>query len=135
MATSRSKARRRRTFLKQIPAAIAAGLAAPAVLAADAAQTPPTPQTNGGLTADTLAAAQQVAAVSLPATELESARSLVNNNLRNIALVRDVALTPDVEPAFSYRPPRPKAATRVARAARTLPVPGPRPANLEDLAF
>jgi Asp-tRNA(Asn)/Glu-tRNA(Gln) amidotransferase A subunit family amidase len=135
MASSRSKDRR--VFLKQIPAALAAGLAAPALLATEAqAQTPAAPAAqNGGLTAENLAAAQQVAGVSLPPAELEAARPLVAANLRNIGLVRNVPLAPEIEPAFSYRPPRPKPAPRTIRATRPAPVPGPRPANLEDLAF
>src|SRR5262245_9899552 len=116
--TSPSKRRRRRTFLKQIPTTIAAGLAAPSVLSAEpaVAQTPAAGaagQGNNALTIEMLASTQKVAAVSLPSTELEAALPLVSRNLANIASVRDVKLTPDVEPAFSYRPPRPKQPSRV----------------------
>ena len=127
MASSRSKGRR--VFLKQIPAALAAGLAAPAMLATETqAQTGPSaPAQNGGLTAANLAAAQQVAGVSLPPAELETARPLVAANLRNINLVRNVPLAPEIEPAFPYRPPRPKPAPRTIRprARRRSPVHAP----------
>jgi Asp-tRNA(Asn)/Glu-tRNA(Gln) amidotransferase A subunit family amidase len=140
MAASPSKRRRRRKFLKQIPATIAAGLAVPSVLGPHVAvaQTPApasVPQA-GSLTAETLAAAQQVASVSLPAAELEAARQLVTRNVNNIALVRNVALPSDVEPAFSYRPPRPKTPSRlVGRPSRALPTPGPRIGAVDALAF
>ena len=130
---------RRRTFLKQVPAAVTAALAAPLALdvAAQVAQTP-APQAaaaGGGITAETLAAAQQVAGVALPAAERESARSLVVRNLANIESIRAVKLTADVEPAIAYRPPRPQAAARPARSTRTAAPLSARPANLEDLAF
>jgi len=137
MATSPSKRRRRRTFLKQIPTTIAAGFAAPAALRAGA-QAPAAPAAQaGGVSIDTLAAAQQVAAVTLPATELESARPLVSRNLNNIAAVRNVALRPEIEPAFSYRPPRPQMPARQAsgRAIRPAPTPGTKTLRIEDLAF
>jgi Asp-tRNA(Asn)/Glu-tRNA(Gln) amidotransferase A subunit family amidase len=130
MNSPRSHRGRRRAFLKQIPTTIAAGLAAPAVLSgqgqADAPQ---------GVTADTLAAAQQVAGVALPAEERDLARQLVARNLANIELIRKVVMPSETEPAFSFRPPRPKPAGRVARITGALPAPGPRPSKLEDLAF
>ena len=144
MPIPRSKARRRRTFLKQIPAALAAGFAAPAVLGATGMPglgqvVPAAPQTPAqtGLTVETLAAAQQVAGVSLPTAELESARQLVMRNLQNIRLVRNVTLPPELEPVFSYRPPRPKATARpVAKPGiRPAPRPGVKPLRIEDLAF
>lgn len=130
---------RRRAFLKQVPGVIGAGLAAPmfpAVLNGQA-PAPPSQTPATGITAETLAIAQQVAAVSLPAAERELARTLVSSNVANIQAVRAVALAPEIEPAFSYRPPRPKA-TRPP--AGRIPTPGaigkrPLPKNLEDLAF
>jgi Asp-tRNA(Asn)/Glu-tRNA(Gln) amidotransferase A subunit family amidase len=128
----------RRAFLKQLPAAVGATLVAPAMLGAEA-QTPPAPAqaAGGGITADTLAAAQQVAGVALPATEREAARTLVVRNLANIEAVRKVALAADVEPAFSYRPPRPGrpgSARGAAPASRPAAARGPKPSP-DDLAF
>jgi Asp-tRNA(Asn)/Glu-tRNA(Gln) amidotransferase A subunit family amidase len=130
MKPARPRRSRRRAFLKQIPTTIAAGLAAPAALGGQS-QAPETP----GVTADALAAAQQIAGVALPAVERDSARPLVVRNLANIELIRKVAIPSETEPAFSFRPPRPKPASRAARAAAAAPAPGPRPAKLEDLAF
>jgi Asp-tRNA(Asn)/Glu-tRNA(Gln) amidotransferase A subunit family amidase len=106
----------RRTFLKGLPAAVGAGLAAPAALAAGGQST----RAQGGatgITADTLGAAQEVAGLFLPATERDAARPLVARNLSNINAIRKVDLAPDVEPAFSYRPPRPDATRPAARSS------------------
>ena len=105
---------KRRAFLKQLPAVVGASLAAPVVLGADAAEAAAAaaeqggaaPQA-GGITAEMLGVAQQVAGVSLPAPEREAARTLVARNLANIEAIRNVKLTPDVEPAFSSRPVQP----------------------------
>lgn len=130
MATSTSSSSRgRRAFLKQIPATIAAGIAAPKIAAAQVAA-PPVP----GITAETLGTAQQVAGVNLPAAERESARSLVQRNLTNIDAIRAVKVPSELEPAFSFRPPRPKASKAIKMMPRVAH-PGPRPANLEDVAF
>jgi Asp-tRNA(Asn)/Glu-tRNA(Gln) amidotransferase A subunit family amidase len=148
---------KRRTFLKQLPAAVGAGFAAPVALSQ--AQTPaPTPanQAAGAITAETLGVAQQIVGVSLPAAELESARTLVARNLANIEAIRNVKIASETEPVFGFRPTltkpdgngaasrgeaavatenrrgrsqndRPKAAPKISVSAR--------PANLQDVAF
>jgi Asp-tRNA(Asn)/Glu-tRNA(Gln) amidotransferase A subunit family amidase len=125
--------RPRRRFLTQVPVAVAAALTAPRLLAD---QNPPAAGAPQTLTSETLGAAQQVAGVALPPAELDSARPLVARNLTNIEQIRRVALGPEVEPAFSFRPPRP---ARSAPAPRATPPPrpsaGPKPARVEDVAF
>src|SRR4029453_10470293 len=71
--------RPRRMFLKQIPATLVASVAMPSTLAAQSTAAPaPAPAAPGdGITSEILAAAQQVAGVSLPAPEREAARPLV----------------------------------------------------------
>ena len=140
----------RRRFLKAIPTAVGAGLIAPDVL--DAALPTPAAQTpaSGAITADTLGVAQQIVGVALPADEREAARTLVARNLANIEAIRKVPLTPDVEPAFSYRvtglPAIAQSAAAgndglrqvttgsLARALRTRAITA-RPTSVDDLAF
>lgn len=135
----------RRTFLKQLPVAIGAGLAVPAALE-NAAAAPldvrgnatqgQAAQAGSGITAEMLGVAQQVAGVSLPAAEREQARTLVTRNLANIEAIRNVKLTADVEPAFSYRPPKPRSIVNsraLASSWRSLSA-GTKPSAV-DLAF
>jgi Asp-tRNA(Asn)/Glu-tRNA(Gln) amidotransferase A subunit family amidase len=135
--------RPRRTFLKQLPVALGTGLAAPAILnstSATAAETAAVaPQAQGaqataGITAEMLGVAQQVVNVSLPLAEREQARTLVTRNLANIESVRNVKLTADVEPAFSYRPPKPKGTPGLPNSPRMTGTPGAKPGTI-DLAF
>jgi Asp-tRNA(Asn)/Glu-tRNA(Gln) amidotransferase A subunit family amidase len=130
--------RQRRAFLKRLPATLAAAVAAPSTIGAQG-PVGPAPQTAAasadGITSEVLAAAQHVAGVSLPPAEREAARPLVANNLANIERIRRVEVPPAVEPAFSYRPPLPPPARTTRSAARPVRAPGPRPANIEDLAF
>jgi Asp-tRNA(Asn)/Glu-tRNA(Gln) amidotransferase A subunit family amidase len=134
--------KKRRRFLKALPAAIGAGLVAPSVV--DAALQSPAAQApaNNAITAETLGVAQQVVGVALPVEERESVRSLVARNLTNIEAIRKIALTPDIEPAFSYRVTTgPTGTTRttgtansLAQRLRTRPL-AAKPASIEDLAF
>jgi Asp-tRNA(Asn)/Glu-tRNA(Gln) amidotransferase A subunit family amidase len=123
--------RRRRAFLKQLPAAIGAGLVAPAVVEGQG-QTPPG---AGGITADVLGAAQQVAGVALPASERESARTLIARNLANIEAIRAVQVPTETEPAFSYRPPRPRQIRPPARVPAAAPKALTKPTSIESVAF
>jgi len=131
MSESKGRRRRRRAFLKQLPAAIGAGLVAPAVVEAQGQAAPGT----GAITAELLGAAQQVAGVALPASERESARALVARNLANIEAIRAVAVPSETEPAFSYRPPRPRAIRPTARAPMAPAKALPKPASIESVAF
>ena len=130
------QSRSRRAFLKQVPATIAAGMAAPAIVAGQT-QTAPTSQAPSGITAEALGIAQHIVGVDLPLAERELARTLVQRNLTNIEAIRKVTVPAGLEPAFSFRIPRPpKSATPArARTARARVIVGPCPANLEDIAF
>ncbi|MDP1572403.1 MAG: amidase [Vicinamibacterales bacterium] len=141
-----SAKRPRREFLKQLPVTMAAGLAVPTLVDG---------QPSGGpITAEDLDAAQRVSGLALPADERLQAQVLVNRNRDAIEAIRAVPLRPEVEPAFSFRPPRPAVATPAAPSAPSAPgtsapgtsaprhfgTPAPpaalvRPARLEDLAF
>jgi Asp-tRNA(Asn)/Glu-tRNA(Gln) amidotransferase A subunit family amidase len=117
-------------------------MAMPAIADAQDPAAPAAAPSSSGITAETLGIAQQIAGVNLPVAERESARTLVQRNLTNIEAIRNVSVSSDLEPAFSFRPidsirARPKARTTAAaaRTVRPAAVPGPRPVNLEDLAF
>ncbi len=124
-----SAKRPRREFLKQFPLTVAAGLAAPEVIGAQPAGTP--------ITGDMLAAAQRVNGVSLPPDERQQAQVLVNRNREHIEALREVRLAPEVEPAFSFRPPVAPVASpaREGTASEPRREAAVRPPRLEDLAF
>ncbi|MCC7178564.1 MAG: amidase [Acidobacteria bacterium] len=141
MASTDRPRRGRRAFLKQLPGAVAAGLAAPALAEGGAPAQPAVASDPAAVTADMLGSAQQVSGLSLPPTELEQARPLVERNRANIALLRAVAVPSETEPAFSFRPSggaSGSGATIPAPAVDlpelTTPAPA-RPARLEELAF
>jgi len=140
---STDRARRgRRAFLKQLPGAVAAGLAAPTLAenAAAIAQPAAAPDSTT-LTADMLGVAQQVTALALPPTDLEQARTLVERNRANITQLRSVAVPSDTEPAFGFRPRGGALPGDGSSQAGTVDLPElttpalARPARLEDLAF
>jgi Asp-tRNA(Asn)/Glu-tRNA(Gln) amidotransferase A subunit family amidase len=60
------------------------------------------------ITADGMGAAQHLIGVNLPLGERESARSIVIRNRDNYEAVRKVPIPTETEPAFSFRPPRPR---------------------------
>jgi len=128
-----SAKRPRREFLKQLPVTVAAGLAVPTLVDAQPSGAP--------VTADDLDAAQRVSGLALPADERQQAQVLVNRSRDAIEAIRAVPLRPEVEPAFSFRPPRPAVdvsqapSPPPARRAPNTPAPEVRPARLEDLAF
>jgi Asp-tRNA(Asn)/Glu-tRNA(Gln) amidotransferase A subunit family amidase len=140
---STDRARRgRRAFLKQLPGAVAASLAAPALAenAAAIAQPAAAPDSTT-LTADMLGVAQQITTLALPPAELEQARSLVERNRANITLLRGVAVPSDTEPAFGFRPRGVALPSDGSSQAGTVDLPElttpavARPTRLEDLAF
>lgn len=140
MASTDRARRGRRAFLLQLPGAVAAGLAAPALAGGTAVEQPVAGPESTTLTADTLGTAQQVSGLSLPPTGLEQARPLVERNRANIALLRAVAVPSETEPAFAFRPrggARPHGATREATVdLPELATPArARPPRLEELAF
>lgn len=132
--SSRRVSNSRRSFLKTLPAALAASAAAPA--ARLDAQSPPT--VVEVITADGLGAAQHIIGVNLPLDERESARPIVVRNREHYQSIRQVALPPEVEPAFSFRPPRPHhGSDRLPGSRRTTRLPAVRAqfAAIDDLAF
>ncbi len=142
------RSKSRRAFLKAFPAAVAAGATAPSLAYA---------QLPDGVTAASLDVAQQIVGVELPTGEREQARTIVARNRENYDLLRQVTVSSDVEPAFSFRPPPPitpvtgatngnGAATKPARPATTRngarggpafpqATAGRRPESVESLAF
>ena len=141
MTISKSS-RGRRAFLKNVPLTIAAAVAAPKMLGAQAPSAPAAATTPTGITAESLGIAQQIVGVNLPLPEREQARSLVQNNLANVEAIRKVSVPLELEPAFSFHPfhsirpavpSKPTAASpRSTPCAVTLRA---KPANLEDVAF
>jgi Asp-tRNA(Asn)/Glu-tRNA(Gln) amidotransferase A subunit family amidase len=85
-----------------------------------------------------MGAAQHIIGVNLPAAERESARPIVVRNRENYDTIRKVPIGPEVEPAFSFRPPHPQsgASAPAPRRVSTLPSAAPRKiGSLEELAF
>ena len=133
MPSSPRKLNSRRAFLKTLPAAVAGSAAVPAIART---QTP----SSDAVTADALGVAQQIAGVSLPAGERDTARALVARNRENIEQLRRVALPIETEPAFSFRPPRPvvTSPSSVSPSQRHSHEAGTRhrrPATIEELAY
>ena len=122
----------RRRFLKTIPAAVAGGLAAPAL--AQQAQQPPR------IAKETLDCAEKVFGVDFTDAEEEQALNGVNRNLATFEQLREMEIPLDTEPAVTFRPylpgrkPKP-GATPGAKLKVTLQPPAARSASLEDLAF
>ncbi|HUE88304.1 MAG TPA: amidase [Vicinamibacterales bacterium] len=127
----------RRSFLQSVPLVLAACRPASASAATlqQGGAVLPVPDV---VTTDGMGAAQHIIGVSLPATERESARPIVVRNRENYDSIRNVAIAPEVEPAFSFRPPRPPdaaAAPAPRRLSRLPAAPLRKIASLEELAF
>ena len=124
------KARRR--FLKALPAAVAGGLAAPAL----ARQTQDQPR----IAKDTLDCGEKIFGIDFSDAEEEQALRGVNRNLDAFERLRAVDIPLDTEPAVTFRPYLPgrrptPGATPGAKIKVALQPPGPRPSSLDDLAF
>ena len=139
MSFPRRVSKSRRTFLKTLPTALAAGAAAAATPASAAQATLDLPDI---ITADGLGAAQHIIGLNLPVVERESARPIIVRNRDHYETLRHVTVPPETEPAFSFRPPRPRIsrapATRVLPVMPTATTAGARrrrPGAIEDLAF
>ena len=122
----------RRRFLKAVPAALAGGIAAPAL----ARQDQPAPRIGK----ETLDCAEKIFGIDFTEAEEEQAVGGVNRNLASFEELRKTDIPLDTEPAISFHPylagrkPKP-GATPGARIRVALPAPGPRPSSLDDLAF
>jgi len=121
----------RRRFLKTLPAAVAAGLAPPAL-----AQQAQQPERIG---VDTLDCAEKIFGIDFPPEHDEAAVNGVNQNLGRFEQLRELDIPLDTEPAVSFKPylpgrqPKP-GATPGAVLNVTLQPPSRR-ASIEDLAF
>jgi Asp-tRNA(Asn)/Glu-tRNA(Gln) amidotransferase A subunit family amidase len=123
----------RRRFLKTVQAAVAAGLASPA-LARQAANEPPR------ITKDTLECAEKIAGIDFTDAEQQQALAGVNRSLTAFEQLRKTNIPLDTEPAIAFRPylpgKRPKGpATPNAKLKIALQPPAARRASLDDLAF
>jgi Asp-tRNA(Asn)/Glu-tRNA(Gln) amidotransferase A subunit family amidase len=120
---------RRRKFLTSIPAAVAAGLAAPAL-----AQ-----QQEQRISRETLDCAEKVFGIDFTEQEEQQALNGVNNNLQAYERLRAFDIPADTEPAVTFRPylpgkkPKP-GATPGGKITVTL-APPTRRASTEELAF
>ena len=121
----------RRRFLKTIPAAVAAGIAAPAL-----AQQEQPPR----IARETLDCAEKIFGVDFNEQEEAAALNGVNTNLQNYERLRALDIPLDTEPAVTFRPylpgkkPKP-GATPGAKIKVTLQPPAARRASVEELAF
>ncbi len=122
----------RRRFLKVMPAAVAGGLAAPAI----ARQAPETQR----ISKETLECAEKVLGVDFSDAEQEQALRGVNQNLERFDTLRRIDIPLDTEPAVTFRPylpgqaPKP-GATPGAPIKTARRAPAPRPSSLDELAF
>jgi Asp-tRNA(Asn)/Glu-tRNA(Gln) amidotransferase A subunit family amidase len=132
--TDRARTNRaRRTFLKTVPAVVAAGVTAQ--VAAQRGQTGPM-----RLGKDTLDCAEKIFGVDFSDAEEEQIVRSVNTNLDAFEALRKIDVPLDTEPALVFHPSpagkRPKpGATPGAKIKVTLQPPAARGSSLDDLAF
>src|SRR5215207_947914 len=121
----------RRRFLKTVPAAVAAGLAAPVV--ARQAQ-------EQRITRETLECAEKIIGIDFSDAEQQQALSGVNGSLANFERLRNTTIPLDTEPAITFRPylpgkkPKP-GATPGAKIKVTSEAPAARRSSIDELAF
>ena len=131
--SSRGRGFARRRFLKTVPAAVAAGLAAPAL----AWQTPEQPPR---ITSGNLDCAGKIAGIDFSDAEQQQALAGVNRNLSAFEELRKLNIPLDTEPAITFRPylpgtkPKgtatPNAILKIARQP-----PAARRSSLDEIAF
>jgi Asp-tRNA(Asn)/Glu-tRNA(Gln) amidotransferase A subunit family amidase len=132
--------------MKAVPAAIAAGVTLPKIVAAQApAATPALPQGRGGGPAprfgtDALKGAEKIAGLEFTDAEEEAVLRGVSTNLTAYEQLRKIDIPLDTEPAITFHPylpgKRPAGkATRNAKLPITKPTRVTVSASLEDLAF
>ncbi len=139
----------RRGFLKVVPTAFAAGLAAPA-LARQAPSTPPSappapqaapPAASGRITKDVLRAAEQIPGLTFTDDELAMMLTGVNRSLNAFETLRTIDVPLDTEPAIAFHPYLPGRKPKPGGRQKTLRVASPMPAvrvnrsALDDVAF
>src|SRR5688572_33144166 len=123
----------RRRFLKTVPAALAAGIAGPAL--ARQAQEPQR------IDKATLECAEKIIGIDFSDAEQQQALAGVNTSLANFERLRQFEIPLDTEPAITFRPylpgrkPKPGATPNARIKITTAPAGGPRPGSVDDLAF
>lgn len=119
----------RRIFLRSVPVAIGAAVSSTRVVAQS---------TPVRISKDILECGEALTGVDFESAESDLMLNLVNTNREHYEAIRRVPLAPEVEPVFSYRPPRPKDGGRATPNAR---LPQPKVAGakvavrIEQLAF
>jgi Asp-tRNA(Asn)/Glu-tRNA(Gln) amidotransferase A subunit family amidase len=123
----------RRRFLKSVPAAVAAGIAGPAL-----ARQSQEPQR---IDKATLECAERIIGIDFSDAEQQQALSGVNTSLANFERLRQFDVPLNTEPAITFRPylpgrkPKPGATPNARIKITTPPAPGPRPSSVDELAF
>ena len=123
----------RRRFLRTIPAAVAGGIAAPAIARQAAEQA-------DRVTTETLDCAEKIFGLDFNTAEEEQALRGVNRQLEFYEQLRKIEVPLDTEPAITFRPylpghkPKP-GATPGAKIKVSLQPPAARHSSLDDLAF
>jgi Asp-tRNA(Asn)/Glu-tRNA(Gln) amidotransferase A subunit family amidase len=133
MSELRGSGVKRRRFLKAVPAAVAGGLAVPA-LAQQAAEQP------RRIGKDILECGEKIFGVDFTDAEEEQALAGVNRNLDTYEQLRAIDVPLDTEPAVTFRPylpgKKPKgASTPGAKLKVSVQPPAARRSSLDDLAF
>ena len=98
MKQLRGDGARRRRFLKAVPAAVAGGLAVPAL-----AQ-PPAQEQARRISKDMLECGEKIFGVDFSDAEEEQALTGVNRNLDTYEQLREIDVPLDTEPAVTFRP-------------------------------
>ena len=125
---------RRRRFLKAVPAAVAGGLALPALTQ------PPAQEQARRISKDMLDCGEKIFGVDFSDADEEQALAGVNRNLDAYEQLRAIDVPLDTEPAVTFRPylpgrkPKP-GATPGSKIKVTLQAPAARRSSLDDLAF
>ncbi len=125
----------RRKFLKTVPVAVAGAMATKTF----AQQGPPA--AAGPITPDTIECAEKIPGLDFHSEDEAAMANGLNRNLTTYARLRDIKITPDIDPAIMFKPSLPGQepkgpATPGARLRYTKPpLTLKRPANLEDVAF
>ncbi len=117
--------RSRRSFLKAVPTVVAAGVALPA-----------SPQSPSRIGTDAVECGEMLTGVDFEPAESELMLNLVNANREHYDAIRRVEIPSDTEPAFSFRPPRPRPNGRGSGRAKASRLAGARVTpRIETLAF
>jgi Asp-tRNA(Asn)/Glu-tRNA(Gln) amidotransferase A subunit family amidase len=121
----------RRTFIEMLPAAGAAGLAAPSVLASIEPQQQQSNQSSTRVTREAMHAAESLIGIELTEAQEAMALPAVNRNLASYESLRKIDIPLDTEPAIAFHPALPGKKFSVSRQSPK----GKRPARVETPKF